>query len=78
MNNKNVTGASVRNLRKFLSEEEGLTEDEDIFYLAQSLAFMLHSMHIEKLSFLMKSNRHRFALRKLISVLSLISKVFSL
>lgn len=78
MKNKNVTGASVRELRKFLAEKEGLQEGEDIFYLAQALAFMLHSTHIEKLSTLLKTTRHRFAVRQLIAATSLLAKVFSL
>ncbi len=73
-----ITGASAQEIRKYLKENYGLDEGEDIFYLAQILAFLVHDTSVEKISFALKSQRNRFAIRKLQAVLSLLNKVFSI
>ena len=78
MKRHNITGNSAKEIRRHLQETYGLEEGEDIFFLAQTLAFLVHDTSVEKLSILIKLHRHRFALRKLRAVLVLLDKVFTL
>lgn len=73
-----ITGTSAKELRNYLRETLALEEGEDIFYLAQVLAFLVHDTPVEKLSSAVRVPRNRFAFRKLKAVLSLLDKVFSL
>lgn len=73
-----ITGSSAKDLRKFLKETQGLEEGEDVFYLAQVLSFLIHDTPVEKLSTALRSQRNRFALRKLKAVMALLDKVFVL
>jgi hypothetical protein len=73
-----ITGNSAKELRKHLRDVYHLEEGEDIFYLAQVLAFLVHDTPVEKLSASVKLQRNRFAIRKLRAVLDLLDKVFTL
>jgi len=73
-----ATGNSAKEIRKYLKEVHGVEEGHDIFFLAQALAFLIHTTSADKLSVLLKHQGNRFALRKLRACLDLLDKVFSL
>lgn len=69
-----ATATLARELRSLLASK-GIPEGEDIFYLAQALAFMVHGTQASLLFSALRQTKHRFALRKLKSVISLIETV---
>jgi len=71
-----ATGASARRVRTHLRDAENLQPGEDLFFLAQSLAFLIHDTPANLISSAMKESHNKFALRKLKASLALLDKVF--
>ena len=69
------TGTSARRIRQYLREVEGLKPGEDLFFLAQALAFLIHDTPADITNAALRSSaRDRFALRKLKASINLLEK----
>ena len=72
-----ATGASARKLREHLKVSEGLAPGEDLFFLSQCLAFLVHDTEANLISSGIRVPHNRFAVRKLRAALDMIDKVFA-
>lgn len=72
-----ATGASAKRLLSWVRDVEGVASGDEIFYLAQSLSFLIHDSAASSLSVSMQKSYNRFAVRKLATALSLLERVFS-
>ena len=71
-----ATGAAARRLRQWVSETESVPEGDEVFYIAQSLSFLIHDSSVSALSKALLTPRNRFAVRKLATALDLLLNVF--
>jgi len=72
-----ANGASAKRLLAWVQSIEEVPPGDEVFYLAQSLSFLIHDSNASSLSVSMKKSHNRFAVRKLASALSLLDKVFT-
>jgi len=71
-----ATGAAARRLLQWVRESENVPEGDEVFYVAQCLAFLIHDTSAGSLSKALTLSRNRFAIRKLKAAISLLTSVF--
>lgn len=71
-------GMSARKLRLHLQDTEGLKPGEDLVFLAQALAFLIHDTPIDVSNSALTSPQEMFSLRKLKAAVELLEKFHEL
>jgi hypothetical protein len=70
-----ATGKHARELREW-AKERGLEKGDDLFFIAQSLAFLIYDTHASEIALALRNPASRFALRKIKSALSILDQGF--